>query len=446
MGKNNRQRRAVKKRNRSRSGQPTPAGAPEPAPFFGAPDPRAVLEEIQKLVDYASWCVVESPVTAGPFVSDLQDFSRQAQTRFLDPAAIVSEEVLAALTRCWDSGWQPLDIVHVVRRRGSARAAEWATRAVLAEAGRSRAFARAPHAWRGQLSSLVAEPGPAVSADDLIDPRGRADVATWVAALVTLCLLRQLPRAEPLMPLPSAWDRQRPTAAGAARSNPSDPKLLSRIRALLAKAESTEFAAEAEAYTAKAQDLMTRHSVDEALLHRDAGDSITVGGRRVHIDNPYAPEKADLLNQVAHANRVRAIWHEFPSFMTIVGVPTDLEQVEMLFTSLLIQATRAMTDAGRSSRANSVDRSSSFRRAFLVAYATRIGQRLTTAADDAIASYGNALVPVFERQAKAVEEEYERLFPQVKESQGGRRLNRRGWEAGTAAADRAVLPAGQVES
>ncbi len=444
MGKNNRERRAARKRDRGRTRPATQARATDVPPFLAEPDPLAYLEEVRKLVDYTSWCVVESPTSAGPLIAELQTLSRQAQAHFLDPAEVVSEEVIGTLARSWDDGWQPLDIVHVARRRGSARAAEWVTGAILAEAGRSGAFTRAPQAWVDQLSSLDA--GPAQSAPDLIDRGGRADDATWVAALVALCLLRRLPRAEPLMPTPSRWDRPRPSATRSASRQASDPKLLSRIRALLAKAESTDFSAEAEAYTAKAQDLMTRHSVDEAVLHQEAGDSVTVGGRRVHIDNPYAPEKADLLNQVARANRVKAIWHEFPSFMSIVGVPTDLEQVEMLFTSLLIQATRAMTEAGRSSRANSVDRSSSFRRAFLVAYATRIGQRLTTATDEAVASYGSALVPVFERQARAVDEEYERLFPHVKESRAGRSLNRRGWEAGTAAADRAVLPAGQVEA
>ena len=31
---------------------------------------------------------------------------------------------------------------------------------------------------------------------------------------------------------------------------------------------------------------------------------------------------------------------------TLVGTPTDIDAVEMLFTSLLIQATRAMAEAG----------------------------------------------------------------------------------------------------
>lgn len=190
---------------------------------------------------------------------------------------------------------------------------------------------------------------------------------------------------------------------------------------------------------------MTRHAIDEALLHAQAGDSITVIGRRIHIDNPYALEKATLLNGVAGANRAQAAWSDFAASMTIVGVPTDLDQIEMLFTSLLIQATRAMTEAGDSTGAHSTNRSSAFRRSFLLAYATRIGQRLDTASEQAKLTYGTELVPVFARQDAAVGAEYERLFPNVTAAKVGRTLNRRGWEAGTDAADRAVMPSAQVE-
>ena len=115
---------------------------------------------------------------------------------------------------------------------------------------------------------------------------------------------------------------------------------------MLAKAEATEFAAEAETFTAKAQDLMTRHAIDEALL-RAAGDGpIEIRGVRVHIHNPYAAEKVQLLNQVARANRARAVWNKPLGLVTVLGTPVDVDQVEMLFTSLLIQATRAMAEAG----------------------------------------------------------------------------------------------------
>ncbi|MDP9441581.1 MAG: DUF2786 domain-containing protein, partial [Actinomycetota bacterium] len=58
----------------------------------------------------------------------------------------------------------------------------------------------------------------------------------------------------------------RRTAAGVPDS--IDDRILSRVRALLAKAESTEFAPEAEAFTEKAQELMARYAIDDPVLSR----------------------------------------------------------------------------------------------------------------------------------------------------------------------------------
>jgi hypothetical protein len=479
MGRDNRQRRAANGRDRARFGRPAD-GSPPPPPdagwsfddlsdatdAFSAPPPRAsphrppaparesdpgvIMEQLRRLIDEASIVSTRSPEDASIAVDTLRVLSARAPGPEHDPAPMVVRDVIASLAQCWERGWQPLDVEHVLRRQSTAKAATWVTQVILAEAAQSRASERAPQEWCGQLDALIGEVGRVLPAGDLLRAAGLASDADWTAALTVLGWLRTLPGTQVLMPRPSSWDRidrsggRSRAARSLAPSSASDPKLLTRIRALLAKAEATDFPAEAEALTAKAQDLMTRHAIDEALVHAQAGDSITVIGRRIHIDNPYALEKAILLNGVAGANRVKAAWSDFAASMTLVGVPTDIDQVEMLFTSLLIQGTRAMTEAGEASHVHGVNRSSSFRRSFLIAYATRIGQRLDTATDEAAAAYGSALVPVFARQEAAVGEEYDRLFPHVKSSVVGRNLNRRGWEAGTDAADRAVMTAGQV--
>ena len=230
---------------------------------------------------------------------------------------------------------------------------------------------------------------------------------------------------------------------------PSDPdsergRVLKRIRALLAKAEATDHAAEAETFTAKAQDLMTRHAIDEALLAAAGDGAVTVVARRVHLQSPYAATKTSLLNAVATANRCKVIYFDRLAIATVVGVPLDIDQVEMLFISLLIQATRAMTEAG-AAQAGSFDRSATFRRSFLAAYAVRIGERLTEATSAATKSYGNELVPLLKRQDDAVTAEFERLFPFTRQV-SGRYLDPRGWDAGWRAADRAVFTAGRLSA
>ncbi|WP_017570470.1 DUF2786 domain-containing protein, partial [Nocardiopsis halotolerans] len=79
-----------------------------------------------------------------------------------------------------------------------------------------------------------------------------------------LAALRVLPPLHRLCPPPGEF---RPGGEEAARTvEPVDQGKLARVRALLAKAESTEFPSEAEALSARAQELMARHSIDRALL------------------------------------------------------------------------------------------------------------------------------------------------------------------------------------
>jgi hypothetical protein len=79
---------------------------------------------------------------------------------------------------------------------------------------------------------------------------------------------------------------------------------------LLAKAESTEFPEEAEALSARAQELMAKHSIDHALLAAQSGNRDKPAGRRLPVDNPYESPKATLLHAVAQANRCRSVWQK----------------------------------------------------------------------------------------------------------------------------------------
>ena len=356
---------------------------------------------------------------------------------------LASMQVRQLLVAAWERGWQPLDLVHLVRRF-NARLVPMLATAVVAQARSVQAEHRAPQFWLDQLHAVADEAWSAGSHDYLADSaagHGTPLVDAWTDLRQLIAVLSTVPVLEQLVPPPSAWAG--PSRASRPQHDSADrARVLARIRALLAKAEKTEFAAEAEALTAKAQDLMTRHAIDEALLHGSADDQIEVGGVRVHISNPYPTEKVQLLSQVARANRSRAVWNPSLGLATVIGTPTDVDLVEMLFTSLLIQATRAMAEAG-TRRAGSFDRSSSFRRSFLMSYAIRIGERLNETNEAATASYGSALVPLLQKQTSAVQEEFDRLFPRTRQARAGR-YNGLGWDAGRAAADRAVFAAGRI--
>jgi hypothetical protein len=218
--------------------------------------------------------------------------------------------------------------------------------------------------------------------------------------------------------------------------------VLSKVRGLLAKAESTTFEAEAEALTAKAQELMAKYAIDQALLDQAGGGSATPEAEVIHIADPYASAKSILLHQVADANRCRSVWSQHAGTATVFGFAVDLAAVELLYTSLLVQATTAMVAAGpqRDQRGKVTTRS--FRRAFLLSFAHRIGQRLreTTAATvrEAATEHGTDLLPVLASRDELVEQAMVQAFPAL----GRRRLtvtNADGWDAGRRAADAANL-------
>ncbi|CRK49430.1 conserved hypothetical protein [Rhodococcus sp. RD6.2] len=328
------------------------------------------------------------------------------------------------LRHAYEIGWQPGDVLHVARR--GLAAVELASIALLIqrEAHRSGAWARAPLHWVDQLKAI---------ADAYPRRHDEPHLAPTAARL-----LGQLTPLRRLCPPPSQWPDMRSDDAVAG----TDAKVLGRIRGLLAKAESTEFTEEAETLTAKAQELMTRHSVTTALLDASAPEhTVPVHARRIHLDRPYSKQKGLLLTTVGDANHVRTLFNPVDAIATVVGTPADLEQVDLLFTSLLVQATRAMHTAGSNGAS-----SAAFRRAFLYGFAVRIGQRLTEAEKSATAeavieagvTFGD-LLPLLARRSDAVQTEVDRLFGPALRSWGFTVSDRAGIAAGRSAADAAHL-------
>ncbi|MEU0008128.1 DUF2786 domain-containing protein [Streptomyces sp. NPDC006314] len=317
------------------------------------------------------------------------------------------EEFVAA---AWRRGWQPADVVRLVRRELEEVHERLAAALIRAQAGRDRPRGRR---WAAQLEALPE--GPARETD-------RFSHATAVLELYRLLL--RLPALEPL-------EEESRRAPGPAAS-----RMLTRIRALLAKAEATGYPEEAEALSAKAQELMARHSVDEALLAAEAPAPDTPGACRIGVEPPYEQAKAVLLDAVATANHCRAVWNEPLGFSTVVGFEADLEAVELLYTSLLVQATHAMTKAEAAQRAGGRKRTKTFRQSFLAAYAHRVGDRLAAAAETQVT---RDLLPVLATRAIAVSGRLERMFPETTTTRLRGVSDAAGWTEGTAAADRAQV-------
>ncbi|WP_091652926.1 DUF2786 domain-containing protein [Micromonospora pallida] len=357
-----------------------------------------------------------------------------------EPAAVEAAlfgRAVRAVGRLWPRGWQPVDVARIVTRRAGVRPARLLADVLAAD---RRGHATAPTWWDEQLAALDARVWWADDARHLADwmARERLDRVTALReAVEVLAVLDGLPPVAVLRPPPGA-------NPGTAPPGPSGSRMLDRVRALLAKAESTGYPAEAEALTAKAQELMARHSIDRVLL--DAGPVDRPAGVRLGTDAPYAGAKALLVQEVAAANRCEAVWSDDLGFSTVLGYPADLEAVELLYTSLLVQATAAMLRGRGERRRTSSRRTREYDDAFLHAYALRIGERLREATDRtsreaASAEGGDRLLPVLASRSEAVRQRVETLFPGV--TQGRMTIrDAEGWSSGTAAADRAVLDAG----
>ncbi|MEV2252183.1 DUF2786 domain-containing protein [Streptomyces sp. NPDC050147] len=396
--------------------------------------------------------------------------------------------------RAWERGWQPADVIRMVgrarddiahgvdrtqqtklaaeliitetRRYGDTLPPRW--RAQLAElapqagpggegsssagagpdgssrAGSSRGRSSSGSAGRDRSSSAGSrsnrssqtDPGPERSSPSGPKPDRFSQVTTTLALYR---LLLRLPAVEPVGPTPGTPFHAPPVPGR------EEPRILTRIRALLAKAEATGFPEEAEALTAKAQELMARHTIDEALLASRTHAKNTPGACRIGVDAPYETAKAILLDAVATANRCRAVWNEAYGFSTVVGFEPDLEVVELLHTSLLVQGTAAMTKAEAGQRAGGRKRTKAFRQAFLLAYANRLGARLAAAAEDVTVESPDAreLLPVLAARDVAVTSHAERMFPETTTTRVRGGTDREGWTHGTAAADAAHMAPGR---
>lgn len=348
-----------------------------------------------------------------------------------DPAADAELERRGRefVAQAWRRGWQPADVVRYVRREREETHVRLVADLIRAQAPEDRE--RGPR-WRAQLDALPEE------APERTDRFSRAS-----RLLELYRLLLRLPALEPLDEHDLGGGAE-PGAAGSRTAGPGaagsgaapESRALHRIRALLAKAEATDYPDEAEALSAKAQELMARHSVDAALLDARAPVHERPSACRIGVDPPYEQAKAVLLDAVASANHCQAVWNEPFGFSTVVGFEADLEAVELLYTSLLVQATAAMTRAEAAQRAGGRKRTKTFRQSFLAAYAHRVGARLTAAARTQV---GDDLLPVLATREVAVADRVGRMFPHTTTTRLRGVTDEAGWTEGAQAADRAQV-------
>ena len=157
--------------------------------------------------------------------------------------------------------------------------------------------------------------------------------------------------------------------------------LLVRIRKLLAKAEGTDNANEAEAFSAKAAQLIAEHRIDPGHV-RDALTHGSLGVRRIAIGRgAYVRARLALLDTIARNEDCEVVFETGSAGTTAVlaGFESDLDMTEVLYTSLHAQAASQMANV----RMRTPAATQRWRRSFLFGFANRVAEQLAAARDRA---------------------------------------------------------------
>jgi Protein of unknown function (DUF2786) len=207
-------------------------------------------------------------------------------------------------------------------------------------------------------------------------------------------------------------------------SQAADP-LLARVRKLLAKAEGAGVtAAEAQALTAKAAELMAKYGIDRALLAAARPETDRPADRVIDVGNPWARVQAHLLCGLASALRCQCVILPRPgpgSRIHMFGFSSDLERTDVLYTSLLVQmwqglAAEQVPAWSRSPRA--------WRRSWLLGFAAAVVARVRAAEQEATsratapqARSGSQTALVLADRALVIRRNIEQAYPVTRKSQ-----------------------------
>lgn len=242
-------------------------------------------------------------------------------------------------------------------------------------------------------------------------------------------------------------------------TEPTNDKILNRVRGLLDKAASTEFENEAQALRDKAMELMAAYGIEQAMLEatgRKTADTVTE--IRIDFVNPFSFEKYTLASRIASALGCKTIVMKAgksAQFVNIIGHSSNLERVEFLYTLLLVQAQNgaAKVAADPNSRecwhmtARQVGaHTRTLRASYLAGFASEIGVRLKEIARHAAAQNdathagdgGPGTELVLASRKEMVNRKFRELYPHTGTVKG-RSYENSGYSAGQAGGRNADL-------
>jgi hypothetical protein len=211
--------------------------------------------------------------------------------------------------------------------------------------------------------------------------------------------------------------------------------MMNKIMALLAKAESTEYEAEAAAYLAKAEQLMVRYSIEQADLKPAERDKIVT--MRVDITRN-RPDHV-LRNNVAIVNDVSFLRDWDNRHGTLVGYEADIAFVQALVASLILQRETFLAHEPRPE----YEHGRTFNHGFRLGFANRVYRRLLDAKAKIVRETGTGTELVLASKRQQVEDRFKELFPKTSKGPRATTSSAKGYYAGKAAAERADTSGGR---
>ena len=166
-------------------------------------------------------------------------------------------------------------------------------------------------------------------------------------------------------------------------------KYADKIAKLLRKAEDPAATpAEAEAFIAKAQELMVQYQIDEALVAQARGENVVereeIVKETIRCDGTYRQAHMQLAWRICLANDCRGVTSNGGNYiiLNVIGFKSDVANVQLLNSSALIQAAGALNKWARDGGIEpwmSASQKYKERREFLFAFADGLGSKLNAA-------------------------------------------------------------------
>ena len=221
-------------------------------------------------------------------------------------------------------------------------------------------------------------------------------------------------------------------------ANPVAASLIEKVRKLLAMAEGTRNANEADAFSRKAAELIAAHRIDPDGLRQAEHDQL--GVLQVALGRgAYVRGRLALLQAIGEAHGCRTVFeiHDRGTVAFVAGFRSDLDTVELLYNSLHNQAASRMARERRTTAAATQQ----WRRSFLFGYADQIRAMLRSTSDEAVQRIhpSSAALPSLRARDKRVDEFARQRFGRVVAARRPKAATVTGFQAGKHAASRADI-------